>query len=202
MTSGSDVWWNVLEAISVYDKLKTYDSIVSLLQAMRNDKAKTFVETIENLMNMNCMKTRQEQEQAQVGGGENEGRDSEHSIANVDRQQTITVRIAEIADTITNHGEFNVVNNKYCVNDPLCKAEYNANKEQQTNSSSLCSLGLLYDLVLLLGCEAKYKATKTLYLKEGNYDGRSNLPAKYIDALGILKTHNNMEMVVVESPRY
>lgn len=52
------------------------------------------------------------------------------------------------------------------------------------------------------GCEAKYKATKTLYLKEGNYDGRSNLPAKYIDALGILKTHNNMEMVVVESPRY
>ncbi|KAF1803620.1 hypothetical protein FB192DRAFT_1279003, partial [Mucor lusitanicus] len=108
--------WNVLEAISVYDKLKTYDSIVSLLQAMRNDvgsacdkqpsfkkKAKTFVETIE---------TRQEQEQAQVGGGENEGRDSEHSIANVDRQQTITVRIAEIADTITNHGEFNVVNNK------------------------------------------------------------------------------------------
>lgn len=52
--------WNVLEAISVYDKLKTYDSIVSLLQAMRNDvgsacdkqpsfkkKAKTFVETIE-----------------------------------------------------------------------------------------------------------------------------------------------------------
>ncbi|KAF1803619.1 hypothetical protein FB192DRAFT_1249554, partial [Mucor lusitanicus] len=168
---------------------------------------------------------------------------------------------------------------QYCVNDPLCKAEYNANKEQQTNSSSLCSLGLLYDLVLLLGkvpyddflnqvwncegdlnigdhgknflivckhilstfhlvhrtppmhvinhersffcesilpgllalsktikfiefkcwCEAKYKATKTLYLKEGNYDGRSNLPAKYIDALGILKTHNNMEMVVVES---
>lgn len=63
-------------------------------------------------MNMNCMKTRQEQEQAQVGGGENEGRDSEHNIANVDRQQTITVRIAEIADTITNHGEFNVVNNK------------------------------------------------------------------------------------------
>ncbi|KAL9542023.1 hypothetical protein MBANPS3_008822 [Mucor bainieri] len=48
-------------------------------------------------------------------------------------------------------------------------------------------------------CEAKYKATKSLYLKEGNYDGRSTLPAKYIDALGILKTHNSMEMVVVES---
>lgn len=44
-----------------------------------------------------------------------------------------------------------VFGTQYCVNDPLCKAEYNANKEQQTNSSSLCSLGLLYDLVLLLG---------------------------------------------------
>ncbi|KAI7893714.1 uncharacterized protein EV154DRAFT_479012 [Mucor mucedo] len=35
--------------------------------------------------------------------------------------------------------------------------------------------------------EAKYKATKGLYLKDGNYDGRFTLPEKYIDALGILK---------------
>lgn len=39
---------------------------------------------------------------------------------------------------------------QYCVNDPLCKAQYNNNKEQQINSSSLRSLGLFDNLVFLL----------------------------------------------------
>ncbi|KAG0778951.1 hypothetical protein G6F22_010924 [Rhizopus arrhizus] len=294
------------------------------------------------------MKTRQEQGQEQEQeGSENEGQDSDHNNVDVNIQLPTTVRIDKIADTITDHGELNVVNNKrplpftdifnnatvtpitsttplastsinkgsntyvfdppctpterphmpkirkgeletldqlfvfgtqYCISDPLCKTEYNNNKEQQLNNSSLCSLGLLDDLIFLLRkvpyddflnqvwnwkgdpkiddqsknflivckhilstfhlvhqtppmhvvnhersffcesilpgllalskmikfiefkwCEAKYKATKQLYLKDGNYDGRSTPPAKYIDALGILKTHNNMEMVVVES---
>ncbi|KAG2207221.1 hypothetical protein INT47_012274 [Mucor saturninus] len=165
-------------------------------------------------------------------------------------------------------GELEVLNQlfvfgtQYCVSDPLCKAEYNKYREQQINSVSLCSLGLLDDLILLLRkvpyddflyqvwnwkvgpeiddhgknflivCvyilstfylvqrtppmhvmvhersffyesilpgllalseiakfikfkwyEAKYKATKGLYLKDGNYDGRFTLPEKYIDAL-------------------
>lgn len=64
-------------------------------------------------MNMNYMKTQQEQE-----GSGNEGQDSDHNNADVDIQPPTTVRIDKIADTITNHGELNVVNNKvisvYC----------------------------------------------------------------------------------------
>lgn len=55
------------------------------------------------------MKTRQEQEQVR---SENEGQDSNHNNADVDIQPPTTVRIDKIADTVTNHGEFNVVNNK------------------------------------------------------------------------------------------
>lgn len=63
---------------------------------------------------MNCMKTRQEQEQEQERS-ENEGQDSDHNNAHVNIQPPTTVRIDKIADTITNHGELNVVNNKaYC----------------------------------------------------------------------------------------
>lgn len=43
-----------------------------------------------------------------------------------------------------------VFGTQYCVSDPLCKTEYNNNKEHQINSSSLRSLGLLDDLVFLL----------------------------------------------------
>ncbi|CEI89318.1 hypothetical protein RMCBS344292_03681 [Rhizopus microsporus] len=43
-----------------------------------------------------------------------------------------------------------VFGTQYCVSDPLCKTEYNNNKEHQINSSSLRSLGLLDDLAFLL----------------------------------------------------
>lgn len=43
-----------------------------------------------------------------------------------------------------------VFGTQYCINDLSCKTEYNNNREQQINSSSLCSLGLLDDLVFLL----------------------------------------------------
>ncbi|KAI7853071.1 hypothetical protein BDC45DRAFT_175474 [Circinella umbellata] len=39
---------------------------------------------------------------------------------------------------------------QYCVNDPLCKLEYEYSKEEQINSSSLHSLGVFKDLVFLL----------------------------------------------------
>ncbi|KAI7850565.1 hypothetical protein BDC45DRAFT_546567 [Circinella umbellata] len=48
-------------------------------------------------------------------------------------------------------------------------------------------------------CEAPFNATKSNYLKEGNYDGRSIQAAKNIDALGLLKTQSNMELVIVEA---
>ncbi|EPB88764.1 hypothetical protein HMPREF1544_04404 [Mucor circinelloides 1006PhL] len=57
------------------------------------------------------MKARQEQVQEQEGS-ENEGQDSDHNNADVDIQPPTTVRIYKIADTITNHGKLNVVNNK------------------------------------------------------------------------------------------
>ncbi|KAI8973816.1 hypothetical protein BDF20DRAFT_824356 [Mycotypha africana] len=354
--------WDILEAISVYDKLERYDSFGSLLEDMRRnvdsacEKQPTFRKKgkliVENLRNMNCMNTRQKQEEQEQEqkGRENEGQDSARNNADADILLPITVRADKIADTITNHGELNVVNKKvisspvtnitnsnivtpttpttpsasisvskgpsryifdppctsterphmpkmrkaeletlnqlfvfgtqYCISDPLCETEYKKNKEQQINSSSLCILGLFDGLVSLLckvsyddflshlwnwkseanmdeqgknflsickhtlstfhlvqqtppmhmmnhertffceavlpgllalskitkfiefkWCEAKYNATKTLYLKDGDYDGRSTVPARYIDALGILKTHDNMEMVVVESSR-
>ncbi|KAI9022864.1 hypothetical protein CLU79DRAFT_148649 [Phycomyces nitens] len=43
-----------------------------------------------------------------------------------------------------------VFGTQYCVSDPLCKTEYDNNKEQKINSSSLCSLGLFDNLVSLL----------------------------------------------------
>lgn len=62
---------------------------------------------------MNCMKTRQEQGQEQEQeGSENEGQDSDHNNVDVNIQLPTTVRIDKIADTITDHGELNVVNNK------------------------------------------------------------------------------------------
>ncbi|KAG1543372.1 hypothetical protein G6F49_011365 [Rhizopus delemar] len=97
--------WRILEAISVYDKLKRYDSFGSLLEAMQRDigsacekqptfkkKGKLFVEIVE--------------------GSGNEGQDSDHNNADIDIRPPTTVRIDKIADTITNHGELNVVNNK------------------------------------------------------------------------------------------
>lgn len=48
-----------------------------------------------------------------------------------------------------------VFGTQYCINDPICKIEYNKNIEQQINSSSLCSLGLHDDLIFLL-CKVPY----------------------------------------------
>lgn len=58
-----------------------------------------------------------------------------------------------------------------------------------------CKIGLL---MLLLWRKVRGKATATLYLKDGDYDGCSTLlPAKNIDVSGNVKTHNNMEMLVL-----
>ncbi|KAI9338403.1 hypothetical protein BD770DRAFT_415412 [Pilaira anomala] len=42
----------------------------------------------------------------------NEGQDSDHNNGNVNIQSLKTVHFDKVADTITNHGEINVVNNK------------------------------------------------------------------------------------------
>ncbi|CAO3638361.1 unnamed protein product [Mucor hiemalis] len=63
----------------------------------------------------------------------------------------------------------------------------------------LLSLSKVSNYLDFKWCEAKYKATKEIYLKDGDYDGGSTLAAKHIDALGTLKSNKNVEKVVVES---
>ncbi|KAG1623741.1 hypothetical protein G6F45_010687 [Rhizopus arrhizus] len=48
-------------------------------------------------------------------------------------------------------------------------------------------------------CETEFHSTKTLNLVDYDYDLRGAPPSKNIDALGILSTQNNMELIVVES---
>lgn len=50
-------------------------------------------------------------------------------------------------------------------------------------------------------CETEFHSTKTLNLVDYDYDLRGAPPSKNIDALGILSTQNNMELIVVESSR-
>ena len=59
----------------------------------------------------------------------------------------------------------------------------------------------LINFIIIVRCEAPFNATKSNYLKEGDYDGRSIQAAKNIDALGLLKTQSNMELVIVEASR-
>ncbi|KAI7853074.1 hypothetical protein BDC45DRAFT_175528 [Circinella umbellata] len=63
----------------------------------------------------------------------------------------------------------------------------------------LLSLSKTLQFIEFKWCEAEYKSTKSLYLNTGDYDGRATDTAKNIDALGYLKTQNNIELVVVES---
>ncbi|EIE76823.1 hypothetical protein RO3G_01527 [Rhizopus delemar RA 99-880] len=51
-------------------------------------------------------------------------------------------------------------------------------------------------------CETEFHSTKTLNLVDYDYDLRGAPPSKNIDALGILSTQNNMELIVVESSRF
>ncbi|GAA5816039.1 hypothetical protein MFLAVUS_009561 [Mucor flavus] len=48
-------------------------------------------------------------------------------------------------------------------------------------------------------CETEFHSTKTLNLVDYDYDLCGVPPSKNIDALGILSTQNNMELIVVES---
>lgn len=54
--------------------------------------------------------------------------------------------------------------------------------------------------MLLFRCEPEFISSKMLNQKDCDYDLRS-APGKYIDALGTLTTHNNMELIVVEASR-
>ncbi|KAI8880266.1 hypothetical protein K501DRAFT_302375 [Backusella circina FSU 941] len=51
-------------------------------------------------------------------------------------------------------------------------------------------------------CETEFHSTKTLNLADYDYDLRGAPASKNIDALGILSTQSNMELVVVESSRF
>ncbi|KAI7850563.1 hypothetical protein BDC45DRAFT_446841, partial [Circinella umbellata] len=59
---------------------------------------------------------------------------------------------------------------------------------------SLLPLSKMTGFLEFRWCEAPFNATKSNYLKEGDYDA-----AKNIDALGLLKTQSNMELVIVEA---
>ncbi|KAI9274429.1 hypothetical protein BDA99DRAFT_426540, partial [Phascolomyces articulosus] len=45
-----------------------------------------------------------------------------------------------------------------------------------------------------------FQSTKAIHMKEGDYDGRSIQSTKNIDAMGVLKTRNNMELITVWAP--
>ena len=47
-------------------------------------------------------------------------------------------------------------------------------------------------------CETEFTSNKHLEISESDYNQR---PGKYVDALGFLKTSNNMEIVIVEASR-
>ncbi|OAC98684.1 hypothetical protein MUCCIDRAFT_114925 [Mucor lusitanicus CBS 277.49] len=65
---------------------------------------------------------------------------------------------------------------------------------------SLLALGKTLDFIEFKWCESEFVSSKILQQKECDYDLRA-APSKYIDALGTLTTHNNMELIIVEASR-
>ncbi|KAG1153747.1 hypothetical protein G6F37_010078 [Rhizopus arrhizus] len=60
---------------------------------------------------------------------------------------------------------------------------------------SLLSLSKITGFVEFKWCEIEFTSNKHLEISESDYNQR---PGKYVDALGFLKTSNNMEIVIVE----
>ncbi|KAG1219190.1 hypothetical protein G6F35_007694 [Rhizopus arrhizus] len=65
---------------------------------------------------------------------------------------------------------------------------------------SLLAVGKTLDFIEFKWCESEFISSKMLNQKDCDYDLRS-APGKYIDALGTLTTHNNMELIIVEASR-
>ncbi|KAG1046841.1 hypothetical protein G6F43_010690 [Rhizopus delemar] len=63
---------------------------------------------------------------------------------------------------------------------------------------SLLALGKTFDFIEFKWCESEFISSQMLNQKDCDYDLRS-APGKYIDALGTLTTHNNMELIIVEA---
>ncbi|KAG0748168.1 hypothetical protein G6F62_008153 [Rhizopus arrhizus] len=61
---------------------------------------------------------------------------------------------------------------------------------------SLLSLSKIAGFVEFKWCETEFTSNKHLEISESDYNQR---PGKYVDALGFLKTSNNMEIVIVEA---
>jgi hypothetical protein len=55
--------------------------------------------------------------------------------------------------------------------------------------------------VFFCRCETPFLSSSCLNLKDYDYDLRSAPFNKLIDALGVLKTQNNMELIIVEASR-
>ncbi|KAI7893713.1 uncharacterized protein EV154DRAFT_479011 [Mucor mucedo] len=118
--------WNVLEALSIYDKLERCDSFGSLLQTMRREvdsvcerqptfkkKGKSFADTIEEGIKIHAFVLLLEFSNCNLHGdttvaSKNEGQHPDHNNTGADTQPPTKICI----DTITNHGEFNIANNK------------------------------------------------------------------------------------------
>ncbi|KAG1453231.1 hypothetical protein G6F46_011567 [Rhizopus delemar] len=62
----------------------------------------------------------------------------------------------------------------------------------------LDTLGKTFDFIEFKWYESEFISSKMLNQKDCDYDLRS-APGKYIDALGTLTTHNNMELIIVEA---
>ncbi|KAG1138244.1 hypothetical protein G6F37_000027 [Rhizopus arrhizus] len=116
------------------------------------------------------------------------------------------MRVSKLSERQDNRKEtfFNIVKYSLTTFHLVCRSPpINISNHERTHFveniiPSLLALGKTLDFIEFKWCESEFISSKMLNQKDCDYDLRST-PGKYIDALGTLTTHNNMELIIVEA---
>ncbi|KAF1796090.1 hypothetical protein FB192DRAFT_1425403 [Mucor lusitanicus] len=123
----------------------------------------------------------------------------EHPTVNVNNiSQNEQVNIAGVNNITMNQPYSLTAFHLVCNSPPVNVSNHERTHFVENIIPSLLALGKTLDFIEFKWCESEFVSSKILQQKECDYDLRA-APSKYIDALGTLTTHNNMELIIVEA---